>query len=235
MKDLKYWLVKIKEKFSPEAVILYGSRAKGDFLETSDWEILILFKKNKRVKREMLRRFIKNPRIVPYPASIESFKKMKLDAPFPKAGFFRDLFLGGKVLTGKDLLKTVKPPAIKIIDLIEVIEFNLGYSLAAMLSWRDGNRKTARTVFTKSCLFASRCLVILKKKKFPLTYEKIVTEVKKLNLREFADLVPNVYEVRHGLNLNEKDIYRNITYLNQFLLPQFHDVLKKKGNVIVLK
>ncbi len=47
--DQKIFLNKIKEQVSKEdenaSVILFGSRARGDYREDSDWDILVLTKK----------------------------------------------------------------------------------------------------------------------------------------------------------------------------------------------
>jgi predicted nucleotidyltransferase len=36
---------RIKEKFEPEEVILFGSRARGDYLEDSDYDLMVVSKK----------------------------------------------------------------------------------------------------------------------------------------------------------------------------------------------
>lgn len=38
------FLSKVKERFKPESTILFGSRARGDYLEESDYDIMIVAK-----------------------------------------------------------------------------------------------------------------------------------------------------------------------------------------------
>ena len=42
---LKRFLEKVRKKFDPEKVLLFGSRARGNHLESSDYDILIISEK----------------------------------------------------------------------------------------------------------------------------------------------------------------------------------------------
>ncbi|MCD6403199.1 MAG: nucleotidyltransferase domain-containing protein [Candidatus Aenigmarchaeota archaeon] len=44
-KEIIDFLQKVKEKFEPEKVILFGSRAKGEYLKHSDYDFIIVSKK----------------------------------------------------------------------------------------------------------------------------------------------------------------------------------------------
>jgi hypothetical protein len=43
--EVKNFLKKVKEKFETERIILFGSRAKGEYLKESDYDFLIISKK----------------------------------------------------------------------------------------------------------------------------------------------------------------------------------------------
>lgn len=54
----------IFEKFHPVSVFLYGSHAKGDALKESDWEIGVIYKKNRRIRRVELAKLVNSPKLV---------------------------------------------------------------------------------------------------------------------------------------------------------------------------
>jgi hypothetical protein len=43
--EIKEFLGKVHDKFHPEAVLLFGSRARGDFLKESDYDFIVVSKK----------------------------------------------------------------------------------------------------------------------------------------------------------------------------------------------
>lgn len=83
-------------------------------------------------------------------------------------------------------------------------------------------------LFAKSCLFSLRTLIILQNKKFPIKYQEILKEGLKLDLGEFKPLVKAAYLARIKDKLFKKDLYQNIKFLNQFILPQIKAKLSKK-------
>lgn len=131
----------------------------------------------------------------------------------------------------------MKPPAIKVIDLIQRIAFDLGIALASTFSYRNGDYKTASYEFYKSCLFGLRCLEILKLKKFPLTFDDIYKLSKRLKLgREYEALVLTAYKARQGKKkIKELDVFTNISFLNDFIEPQIIKYFKKNGNKVLIK
>jgi hypothetical protein len=42
IEGIKVFLDKVEQRFSPEKVILFGSRARGDFLKDSDYDIIVV-------------------------------------------------------------------------------------------------------------------------------------------------------------------------------------------------
>ncbi|MEM2089770.1 MAG: hypothetical protein QXL88_01615 [Candidatus Pacearchaeota archaeon] len=99
---------------------------------------------------------------------------------FSKKIYLRELILAGKTISGEKVIEKMKPPPITIIDLIQDLGFDLGYALASVVSHRNGDKITASTEFYKSCLFGTRTLIILKLRVFPLTYNEILKNSKKL-------------------------------------------------------
>jgi predicted nucleotidyltransferase len=42
IEQIKGFLARVEQKFSPERVILFGSRARGDHLQDSDYDIIVV-------------------------------------------------------------------------------------------------------------------------------------------------------------------------------------------------
>ena len=49
--------------------------------------------------------------------------------------------MAGKTLSGEKVIEKMKAPQISIIDLIQDLRFNLGYALASVISYRNGDKK----------------------------------------------------------------------------------------------
>jgi len=132
-------------------------------------------------------------------------------------------------------LENIQPPRIKVIDIIQDLRFNIGYAFASMHSYRNGDIKTGAYEFYKSCLYGTRDLEILKLRKFPLSFTEIYKLSKKLDLKEYNSLVLNAYKLRQSkTKFEEKNIFKNITYLNEFMEPQLINYFNKKGNKILI-
>lgn len=130
----------------------------------------------------------------------------------------------------------MKPPAITIVDLMQDLRFNIGYALASVISHRNHDPKTTSLEFYKSCLFGTRSLVLLKKRKFVLTYDEIFLLSKEINLDIYSDLVNTAYKCRLGkTKYAEIDLFKNISYLNKFIEPELVKYFKQHGNKIIIK
>ncbi|MFH1768955.1 MAG: nucleotidyltransferase domain-containing protein [Candidatus Omnitrophota bacterium] len=233
---LKQLIDKIEQTFHPVSVFLYGSRARVDFLERSDYEIGVLFKRGKEISRPDLKAINPLSSVNLYPFEYEDFLKYKLDTPFPEVVYFRELISGGKTLRGDKIIEKMKAPSIRVLDLMDVVRFNTGYALAAVLSHRRSDKITASIEFVKSCLFGIRCLVILKQKKFPLTYDEIFSASQDLQLdKEYSDVIEHAMNVRRGEKLQELYLYRNISLLNKIVKSEVKDVFEKNGNQTILE
>ncbi len=223
------------KKFNPESIFLYGSRARIDYTKRSDFEVGIIFKKEKYIHRNILKEAIKEKGINVYPFKLGDIKIGILDTPFQKAIYLRELILAGKTIYGKKIIEMIRPPKIRVIDIIQDLRFNIGYAFASMHSYRNGDKKTGAYEFYKSCLYATRDLEILKLRKFPLSFVEIYKLSKKLNLGEYHSLVLNAYKLRQSkAEFEEKNIFKNISYLNDFLETQLIEYFNKNGNEILI-
>ncbi len=220
----------ITEKFDPVSIFLYGSRARTDSLSRSDYEIGVLYKRAKKISRTELKEINKNKDVVLYPFEYEDFLVYKIDTPFPENIYFRELIKAGKTLHGEKVIENLKPPKITTLDLLQRIRFDTGFALAAILSKRNGDEITAATEFPKSCLFGVRCLMILETKSFPLTYDEIYEESKKLDLGEYDDVVAHAFAVRKGEKIDENFLYRNVSLLNKIIKNRILESFRKEGD-----
>lgn len=226
----------LNKHFRPVSVFLYGSRARADFLERSDFEIGVIFKKDDYVERSEIKKFVDREGFNIYPFNYEEFLRGEIDTPFQKKIFLRELVSSGETLSGEKVIESMGPPKIGTFDLIQDLRFNLGYALASVVSDRNGDKKTASTEFYKSCLFGTRDLVIFKLEVSPPTYGQILQNSKKLDLGEYEDLVEKAYAVRKGeTRYVEDDLFRNISYLNRFIEPLLLESFEKDGNKILLR
>ena len=224
------------KKYKPKSAFLYGSRAREDYLQNSDYEIGVLFFKKdylSRSKLEIIFRRYKNFNI--YPFEYERFIEGKIDTPFQKNIYLREIIERGKTIVGDEIIKNIKPPEICIIDLVQDIRFNIGRSLDSIICEREKNSRIAASIFSKSCLFGTRDLIILKLKKFPVSYNEIHKLSKKLNLGSYKKVIESAYKVRKGDKIKKKDLFENISYLNQFVEKEVITLYKKHNNKIIIK
>ncbi|MCK4730400.1 MAG: nucleotidyltransferase domain-containing protein [Candidatus Aenigmarchaeota archaeon] len=226
----------LNKQFNPISIFLYGSRARNDFTEKSDFEIGVLFSKDNCVRRSEIKKVISKEGFNIYPFEYEEFLYGKIDTPFQKKIYLRELILAGKTLSGEKVIEKMKAPQINIIDLIQDLRFNLGYAFASMHSNRNGDKKTASYEFYKSCLFATRDLEILQLRVFPIGFENVLNSSRKLNIGEYQKLVEKAFNVRKGeQEYEEQDIFKNISYLNEFIEPILLNFFEKSKNEILVK
>jgi predicted nucleotidyltransferase len=234
-KQVETEINKIYKDTKPISVFIYGSRAREDFKNNSDYEIGVLFEKEKKWGRRELKQLHTLDHLNLYPFVYENFLEYSLDTPFPRAVYLRELLEGAKTVRGEKVVEKMEPPAVTLSDLLEVGTFQIAYALGAVLSSRQNDLVTASIEFTKSVLFGARVLVILETKKFPLEYDQITQQALKLDLEpQFIDLIKHAVDVRSGANINQQYLYTNITFLNQVVLQRVRDGLKK-GNKVILK
>lgn len=68
-KELKLVVDRIVSGFAPDKIILFGSRARGDFNDDSDYDLLVL-KKNVKHRRKAWGKIVKSLRGTCFPADI---------------------------------------------------------------------------------------------------------------------------------------------------------------------
>ena len=233
-KKLEETIKAITEKFDPVSIFLYGSRARTDSWSRSDYGVGVLYKRDKKISRSELKEINQFKDVVLYPFEYEDFLAYKIDTPFPENIYFRELIKAGKTLYGDKVIENLEPPKITTLDLLQRIRFDTGFALAAILSKRNGDEITAATEFPKSCLFGVRCLIILDTKNFPLTYDDIYEQSKKLDLGEYREVVDHAYAVRNGEKIEENFLYRNVSLLNKVIKNRILESLQKDGDNVLL-
>lgn len=130
----------------------------------------------------------------------------------------RELSLAAKTIYGEQIVEKIPPPPIRLLDLMQDLRFNLGYAMASLISYRQGDVQTALFEFYKSNLFGTRCLEIFTLHRFPLGYDQIYEWSKQLDLGDYIELITNAYAVRkEGAHLDDKFFYKNISYLNEYI------------------
>jgi len=233
-KKLEATIKAVTEKFDPISIFLYGSRARTDSLSRSDYEVGVLYKRDKKISRSELKEINPYKDVVLYPFEYEDFLAYKIDTPFPENIYFRELIETGKTLYGEKVIENLEPPKITTLDLLQRIRFDTGFALAAILSKRNGDEITAATEFPKSCLFGVRCLIILDTKSFPLTYDDIYEQSKKLDLGEYREVADHAFAVRKGEKIDENFLYRNVSLLNKVIKNRILESVQKDGDKILI-
>lgn len=231
MQDLDMVLDKIEDVCNPDSVFLYGSRARNDALETSDYEIGVLMRRDRYVSRSSIQREINNSNFNIYPFVLEDFLDGRIDTPFQKTIYLYELIGIGKTLRGQRIIEQMKLPEITLLDLMQSIRFDLGFALASVISQRNEDIKTASVEFYKSCLFGLRCLEIFELKKIVFTYPEIYSLSGEINLDEYTPLISHAYDVRNKSILCEtSSLFKNISFLNEFVESRLIKDFRKNGN-----
>jgi len=227
---------KIMEFTKAKSIFLYGSRARDDFYDESDYEIGILMEKDRYISRAEIKNYLNEKGVNVFPFHYEDFIKGNPDTPFQKSIYMREIIEAGKTLTGEKIIENLKPPEIRLLDIIQDVRFNLGYALAATHSYRNGDNATARLHFAKSCLFGTRNYIAFKTSKFVISYDDILNISKKLDLKEYKDLPAYAYEMRkREVEIDDKKLFQNISYLNKFIENELLLAFTNEGNVTIIK
>lgn len=221
---------KIGRELDPVSMFLYGSRARTDYSEGSDYEIGVLYSRDKKISRTQLKSLSSLKNAYFYPFEYESFLNYNIDTPFTESIYFRDIIGMGKTLFGKNIIENLKPPSISALDLLEEVRFESGLALASVFSFRRNDMDTSKEEFSKSCLFGLRCLVILEVKQFPYSFEQIHRSFSLLKIDAYKDLINNAFEIRKGGEMQEHYVYQNISFLNQVVKRKILEKIRAEGS-----
>lgn len=227
-------LSEIFTKAHPVSIFLYGSRARTDFIEDSDYEVGILYKTDNKVSRSDLSKMhnIKDLRI--YPFDYDEFIDNKLDTPFPKAVYLRGLVAKAVTICGDKVVESMKLPKIHTIDLFEESIFQISRAYTAMLSEREGDLVNAKAGFVKSVLYATLALVAFKLHEFPVGYDEIIKLSNRLELDdEYKKLIEYAFEVRNGKELETQMLYKSMSYINKEVITPIKFSLNSGDEIVI--
>jgi predicted nucleotidyltransferase len=223
-------------QFKPKSVFLYGSRARKDFKPDSDYEIGVIFDEDKYVERSKIHAAVTNPNVKAYPFKWEELNNGTISFVFQKSLYLRELIHGGRTVAGQDLLPTIKPIPITMLDLIQRTRFDIGMALAALLSYRTGDMQTSMEEFSKACFFGLRTLVIMESEVFPIGYDEIYEKSAGLVAgTEYLPVIEAARSVRKENTTASIDmIFENISLLDSFIEPKLIAAFNEKGNVPII-
>lgn len=84
-------------------------------------------------------------------------------------------------------------------------------------------------------MFGVRVLEILKLNKFPYTYDEIYKVSQELELeKEYRELLDNAIKIRNKGKIEEKYLFRNISFLNQVVMKEVKKDYKENGDRIIM-
>ena len=189
-----------------------------DFKNDSDYEIGIVYEKDKKWSRQQLKDLHNYENVKIYPFVLEELGSGEVDTPFPKAIYLQTLLRSNFVVYGKKIEEIIKEVKINKEDLVESVGFCLGRAYSAVVSSRQNDWVAVRDSFTKSALYGLQILIYIKTQKLVFSYKEIQEKSKDLLPEEYEELINHVIEVRKGnVTIETPLLYKNISFLNQVL------------------
>lgn len=219
----------LEENLRPQSIFVYGSRARNDAFATSDFELGLLFQRDRLASNERIRSVVGCANVSAYAFAEEDFNSGNIDTPFNKNIFLLELSKYGRTVRGEEFVENFQAPDVRVLDLYSEAQFNLGYALAAVIAHREGSVSAASTLFYKSCLFGTRALIAAKSGMFLASYPEIFEHSKKMNLGVYNSTLESAYDCRLTGNLSYGALFDNISYLNQVVLPFIDEDVTEKG------
>jgi predicted nucleotidyltransferase len=225
----------IVAKTKPVSVFVYGSRARGDFVAASDYEVGVIYPALHRTKREELAELNRVKNLQLYSFSLEDIQAFNTDTPFPKALYHRELVLTALTIWGNDVFASLTPPWVQLADLHEVLAFEKGYALAALLSMRQNEFDLAGGLYFKALIYGLKVLLLATTKRLALGYDEVEKLAQTTDLGEDGHML---LESAMAWRVNNKVIepdryYELLTFLNQYV-PQQLVIMGTDMNQVVL-
>jgi len=155
------------------SVFLYGSRARGDNLPDSDWEVGVIFDEEKYISRRELAP-LQTEGVVIYPFRYAELASGIANVPFTRSIWLTELITVAKTIRGQEVTRNLPPPEITAFDIIADNSFYKARSLDAMVAQRESYDSLARDLFVKSALLGARVLILAQDLQFPKSYPDIV-------------------------------------------------------------
>jgi hypothetical protein len=177
------------------SVFLYGSRARGDNLPDSDWEVGVIFDEGKYISRRELAP-LQTDGVVIYPFKYEELAAGIADVPFTRSIWLTELITAAKTIGGEDVTSKIPLPEITNLDIIADNSFYKARALDAMIAQREGHDSLARDLFVKSALLGARVLILAQGMPFPKSYPEIVRVAAPLLDTESQAILSRALEVR---------------------------------------
>jgi hypothetical protein len=177
------------------SVFLYGSRARGDNLPDSDWEVGVIFDEGKYISRRELAS-LQTDGVVIYPFKYAELDAGIADVPFTRSIWLTELITAAKTIAGEEITSKIPLPEITALDLISDNSFYKARSLDAMIAQRKGHDSLARDLFVKSAFLGARTLMLAEGLQFPKNYPEIVRIATPLLGVESQAILSRALEVR---------------------------------------
>lgn len=177
------------------SIFLYGSRARGDNLPDSDWEIGVIFDEAQYLTRRELAP-LQASGVVIYPFKYEELAAGIADVPFTQSIWLTELITAAKTIGGEDVTSKIVLPEITSFDIVADNSFYKARSLDAMIAQREGQDSLARDLFVKSALLGARVLILAQGLEFPKSYPDILRIATPLLNAESQSILRRALEVR---------------------------------------
>jgi predicted nucleotidyltransferase len=218
-------LKKIWEETEPVSIFLYGSMVRDDFENDSDYEVGIIYERDKKWSRQKLSEFHDYKNVKIYPFVEEELENGEIDTPFPKAIYLQTLLQENFLVHGKKIKEIIKNSKINKEDLLESVGFCLGRAYSAVVSSRQKDWIAVRDNFTKSAFYGLQILVFIKTGRLIFSYKEIQEKAKDLLPEEYKKLIDHVIEVRNGdVVVNTPLLYKNISFFNKVVLKEIRSL-----------